>query len=51
MFGDVERARDLLRDGLVAAREIGRVGLCTHGFAALGRVRDEAEAALRARLG
>ena len=35
-LGDVERARDLLRDGLAAAREIGQVDLFIHGFAALG---------------
>ena len=86
MLGDLERARELLRDGLAAAREIGQVDLFIGGFAALGvayarqdparaarllgradalreetafrdderferRVRDEAEAGLRARLG
>ena len=50
-LGDVERARDLLCDGLaLAAREIGRVDLFIHGFAALGVVYASEDPARAARL-
>src|SRR6476646_4403043 len=38
MLGALERARELLRDGLAAAREIGQVDLIIGGFTALGVV-------------
>jgi tetratricopeptide (TPR) repeat protein len=50
MLGDVERAGDLLRDSLVAAREIGQVEYYMHGFAALGMVYARADPARAARL-
>ena len=50
MLGDLERARELLRDGLAAAREIGQVDLFIGGFAALGVAYARQDPARAARL-
>jgi hypothetical protein len=49
-LGDVERARALLRDGLVAAREIGLVEGFIQGFVGLGAVYACEDPARAARL-
>jgi len=50
MLGDVQRARSLLRDGLVAARQIGLVGEYTYGFVGLGAAYAREDPARAARL-
>ena len=50
MLGDVERARPLLRDGLIAAREIGLVDVFIVGFVGLGAAYAREDPARAARL-
>jgi hypothetical protein len=53
MLGDIERARSLLRDGLLAAREIGLTWAFIGGFVGLGAAYardDPARAAIRANM-
>ena len=50
MLSEIERARPLLRDGLVAAREIGSGGGFIYGFVALGAAYAREDAARAARL-
>ena len=50
ILGDIERARSLLRDALVAAREIGHVEGFTYGFVGLGAAYARGDPARAARL-
>jgi hypothetical protein len=50
MLGDVERARSLLRDALIAGREIGHVEGFTYGFVGLGAAYAREDPARAARL-